>query len=298
MSNGVLACFDVNGNEIWKVDLQERYGKFDIQFGLSSTPIVDGDRIYVQLIHGAWNKTPSRGLVVALDKRTGKQAWKHVRATDAIDECKQSYASPVLYRDRQHAFLVTHGGDYAIAHHLDSGDEIWRCGNLNPKNRYNSTLRFVASPVAGEGLIIVPTAKKGKVVAIRPGGSGDITDSTEHIAWTLPRNTPDVPSPLIRDGLVYLCRENGNLVCLDASTGEVHYENRTTVDRHRASPVYAGGKIYLTSRKGVITVVRAGKQFESLAQNEIGEPMTASPVIVNGRVYLRTLAALYAIGVK
>ncbi|NIP87024.1 MAG: PQQ-binding-like beta-propeller repeat protein [Planctomycetales bacterium] len=179
---------------------------------------------------------------------------------------------------------------------MDTGAEIWRCGGLHPATGYNSTLRFVASPVAVPGLIVAPTAKGGKVVGIRPGGKGNITGSPEHIAWVFPRHTPDVPSPLIHDGLVYLCRENGNLLVLDAETGQQIYEQRTTRDRHRASPVYAAGKIYLTARNGVVTVVRAGRDFEVLARNDMGEPMTASPLFADGRLYLRTFQALYAIG--
>ena len=175
MANGLLACYDMDGNEIWKKDLQKEYGVFDIQFGLSSSPLLDGDRLYVQLIHGPWNHDPHKGLIVALDKKTGNEIWKHERVTDAIDECKHSYTSPVLYEDENQRFLVTLGADYCIANRLEDGSEIWRCGNLNPKNTYNNTLRFVASPACSPGLIVVPTAKKGKVVGIRPDGEGDIT---------------------------------------------------------------------------------------------------------------------------
>jgi outer membrane protein assembly factor BamB len=295
MANGLLACYDFDGNQVWKKDLQRAYGAFDIQFGLSSTPVLDGDRLYLQLIHGPWNKEPHQGLVVALDKQTGEEVWKHERVTDAVDECKHSYASPTIYEDDNVRFLITHGADYAIAHDLDTGQEIWRCGDLHPRSGYNNTLRFVASPASVPGLIVVPTAKRGKVVGIRPGGKGNITGSADYIAWVLPQNTPDVPSPLIHDGLVYLCRENGNLMVLDAATGELIYENRTTRDRHRASPVYADGKIYLTARNGVVTVVKAGREFEILARNELGEPVTASPVFVADRLYLRSFEALYAI---
>ncbi|HRX82835.1 MAG TPA: PQQ-binding-like beta-propeller repeat protein, partial [Pirellulaceae bacterium] len=114
--------------------------------------------------------------------------------------------------------------------------------------------------------------------------------------WKREAGTPDVPSPLYHDGLVYLCRENGNLVCVDAKTGEEFYEERTTRDRHRASPLYADGKVYLTARNGVITVVKPGKKFEILSQNDMGEAISASPAVSNGRIYLRTFEALYAIG--
>lgn len=289
MGTGDLACYDFAGNEVWKKDLQKEYGKFKIQFGMTSTPVLDGERLYLQLIHSGGAK------VIALDKATGKEIWSVTRVSDARDECEHSYASPVMYRDDKLALLITHGADYVIAHNPETGAEVWRCGGLNPKDKYNPTLRFVASPVAVPGLIVVPTAKGGPVVGLKPDGSGDITGKEDQLQWRLGRNTPDVPSPLVHDGLVYLCRESGNLIVLDAKTGEQHYENRTHADRHRASPVYADGKIYLSSRDGTVSVVKAGTKFELLAQNKLKEPLSASPAIADGTIYLRGFNTLYAI---
>ncbi len=191
-----------------KFNLQDRYGKFSIQFGMTSTPLLDGERLYLQLLHS------SAALVLCLDKSTGDEIWKQHRTSDAKAECEHSYASPIIYRDGQHEFLLTHGCDYAVGHRLTDGGEIWRCGGLNPKSRYNPTLRFVASPVAAEGLVVVPSAKNGPVLGISPDASGDISEATTGHIWTRAENTPDVSSPLVHDGLVYLCRENGVLICL------------------------------------------------------------------------------------
>jgi outer membrane protein assembly factor BamB len=288
-ANGILACHDFDGDEIWREDLQKRYGKFNIQFGLTSTPVVDGDVLYLQLLHSG------AALVIALDKSSGREIWKQDRPSDARAECEQSYASPMLYRDNERSFLLTHGCDYIVAHSLQDGHELWRCGGLNPKGRYNETLRFVASPVAVPGLIVVPSAKNGPLLAIGPDASGDITDSSLGRLWSKPDNTPDVPSPLVVDGLVYLCHENGVLTCLDAKSGKQYYQERAFSDRYRASPVYGDGKIYLSARGGVITVVQAGRDFEILSSNDMGESMSASPAISGGRIYLRTFEALYAI---
>ena len=184
------------------------------------------------------------------------------------------------------------------AHSLKDGTEIFRAGGLNPEGKYNMTLRFVASPVAAEGLVVVPSAKNGPVLGLSVDAKGDITKSAEGHVWRRDDNTPDVPSPLVHDGLVYLCRENGILICLDAKTGEQLYYERTHSQRHRASPVYADGKIYLTARDGMVTVVKAGRKFEVLASNETGEAISASPVISGGRIYLRTYDSLIAIGKK
>ncbi len=285
---GLLACYDFKGNPIWETNLEERYGKFRIGFIMSMTPVLDKNRLYIQLIHSnAW-------LVLSLDKMTGKEVWKHDRKSDATAECEHAYTSPILYRDTEREFLVVHGADYVTAHNLQDGSEIWRCGGLNPPQNYNYSLRLVASPVATQGLIVVPSAKNGPVLGIDPTGTGDITDS-QWQTWKLTRGTPDVPSPLIHDGLVYLCRENGDLICLDAQTGEQLYRERTHRHRHRASPIYANGLLYLTARDGVVTVVKAGREFEIIASNDIDETIAASPVLSNGTLYLRSYQALYAI---
>lgn len=286
---GVLACFDFAGKEVWKVDIQQRYGRFQIQFGMTSTPVLDGDRLYLQCLHSG------AALVIALDKHTGREIWKQNRPSDAYAECEHSYASPLVYRDDQRELLLTHGCDYIVAHRLSDGVEVWRCGGLNPRGSYNPTLRFVASPVAVPGLIVVPSAKNGPVLGLSPGAKGDISDSTQGHLWRRNDNTPDVSSPLVHDGLVYLCRERGFLLCLDARTGQEYYHERLHGDRYRASPVYGDGKIYVANRDGVVTVVKAGRQFEVLGQNAMGEEVAASPVFSGGRLYLRTFDALYAI---
>jgi outer membrane protein assembly factor BamB len=296
MANGTLACYTVDGQEVWKLHMPDRYGRFNIAFGMTATPVLDGDRMYLQLIHGEGNAKTQEALVAAINARTGEPLWQQPRITGASSENEHSYASPTLYRDGQREFLVTHGGDYVIGHSLKDGSELWRCC-LNPQGAsYHPTLRFVASPVAAAGAIVVPSAKGGPVFCIKPDAAGDVTETESAFFWKRPKGTPDVPTPVIHDGLVYLCRENGNLVCVDALTGEELYEERTTADRHRASPVYADGKIYLTARKGVVTVVKAGRTFEILAQNDMKEAMSSSPAISNGRIYLRTFDALYAIG--
>ena len=288
---GDLVCYDLQGNEVWHTNIAKRYGRFNLYFVMASTPLLDKDRLYMHLIHSnAW-------LVLALDKMTGEEIWKHKRKSDATEECEHAYTSPILYRDAEREYLIVHGADYVTAHSLEDGSEIWRCGDLNPKTSYNYTLRFVATPVVTEGLIVVPSAKNGPVVGIDPAAQGDVTNSKWQ-RWKLRQGTPDVPSPLIHDGLIYLCRENGDLICLDAETGKQLYRERTHRHRHRASPVYANGHIYLTSRDGVITVVKAGREFEIVASNSMGEVIAASPVITDQALYLRSYQALYAIGVK
>jgi outer membrane protein assembly factor BamB len=286
---GDLACFDFDGKEVWHFNAQERYGKFDIQWGMHVTPLLHGDRLYLPLLHMGSQS------VIALDKATGNEVWKVDRPTDGIWEGRQSYASPVLWHNGSEEYLVVHGCDYTTAHRLSDGKEIWRLSDLNPKSRYNRTLRLVASPVAVQDLIVVPTAKNGPVVAVKPDASGAIKAGSNFELWRKARGTPDVPSPLVNDGLVYLCGEKGGLTCLEARTGKPLYDKRLHTALYRASPVYADGKIYLTARDGYFSVVKAGPEFELLVVNELPDTFTASPAICNGRIYLRGFQTLYAI---
>jgi outer membrane protein assembly factor BamB len=256
------------------------------------TPLLDGDRLYLSLIHSG------AAVVVALDKATGKEVWKAERKSDGYAENEHSYASPVIWHKGDKSYLITHGNDYTIGHSLEDGHEIWRVGDLNPKDRYIRTLRFVATPVATPDLIVIPTAKKQSVVGLKPDATGMVRAGSKFEQWRLPNGTPDVPSPLVHDGLVYLCREDGFLTCLDAKTGKQHYSQRVHTYIHRASPVYADGKVYVMARDGVATVVKAGPKFEKLATNKLPDNISASPAISGGRIYLRGWSALYAVGGK
>lgn len=297
MGEGTLACFTMDGKPEWKFNIQDRYGKLQIQFGLTSTPVIDGDVLYLQLIHGEGDPKTREACVVALEKATGKQIWRVDRPSDGRAENEHSYASPMIYDDGERKFLLTHGADYVVAHRLSDGKEIWRCGELNRKTNYDPTLRFVASPTSADGIIVVPSAKKGPLLALRPDGMGDITANKAAHLWTVDR-TPDVPSPLIVDNIVYLCMENGDLWAVDRKTGERHYMERTNRQRHRASPVYANGHIYLAARDGKVTVVKAGPKFEIVAENELKEDISSSLAIADGTLYIRTFQQLWAIREK
>jgi outer membrane protein assembly factor BamB len=294
--NGDLACFTIDGAEVWQINLQQIYGDYDIQFGMASTPVLHAGKLYLQLIHGDMGGAgTSEGWVICLDGATGDEVWRRSRKTPGTQENRHSYASPTIFFDGDRSFLLVHGADFVTAHALADGRELWRCGGLNSLENYNPYLRFVASPVCGPGLIVVPSAKNGPVLGLKPPLSGDVTDRAEARQWRMDTGTPDVPTPVVDDGLLYLVRENGVLICLDAASGEKVYEERVVPDRYRASPVVAGGHLYMTSRRGVVSVVKTGRTFEVVAKNDLGEPLSASPAIANGCIYLRTFDALYCI---
>jgi outer membrane protein assembly factor BamB len=292
VGSGDFAAVDLSGKEVWRFNAKERYGNFSYDFGMHTTPLLYDGRLYLQLI----NKELQA--VVAIDAATGKDVWKVDRASDGRGECLNSYASPTIWvRDGQ-ARLITHGNDYATAHSLTDGKEVWRAGDLNPKAGYNSTLRFVASPVAVADLIVVPTAKNGAVVGVSPDASGVLNAGGKGELWRVAKGTPDVASPLVFEGRVFLCRENGVLTCLDAKTGKAFFSESIYGGIHRASPVIADGKLILTARDGTFTVVKPGETLSVVAKNKLSDQFAASPAISNGRIYLRGLVNLYAIGTK
>jgi outer membrane protein assembly factor BamB len=301
-STGILACYDWNGKPVWKLDCNERFGAIDIQFGMTSTPVLDGDALYLQLLHGPMKRGNDQrtGKVIKLNKLTGQTVWQHDRQTQADFECKHSYSSPFLVEDSGLRFLVVHGADCTTAHDLQTGAEMWRLAglngptDLNPKEN-DATFRFVSSPAYADGHLIVPTAKAGPTVAIRLSAELKGQVSPAAVAWKLPE-TPDVSIPLVVDGLVYLLHKDGKLQCVDLKTGKQHYHLRTHTVQHRSSPVFVDGHIYFCGKDGVCTVAKAGSELQIVATNEMdGEPITASPVVANGALYIRTYRALYAI---
>jgi len=294
VGTGEFACFDFDGNEVWKFDAQERYGKFNIQFGVSSTPVLYLGKLYWQLMH------TDGQYVICIDTKDGKDVWKVDRPSDSNprSENPHSYASAQLWHKGESAYLVVHGNDYTTAHDLKDGHEIWRLMGLNPKEKYHPTQRFVASPLVTPDLIVVPTAKGGQTVAVKPSAQGEVKPGSPYEQWRRMRDTPDVPCPLLVDGLVYLCSENGVLICIDAETGKEYFKQRMHSQRYRASPVYADGKIYCTARDGTITVLKAGKTFEEISVNKLPDLVSASPVISNGKIYVRGFDKLWCIGTK
>ncbi|MDA0724044.1 MAG: PQQ-binding-like beta-propeller repeat protein [Verrucomicrobia bacterium] len=290
---GEVVAFDVSGNEKWRFNAQDRYGKFRFGFGFHSTTVLHEGRLFLQLIHSAAQ------LVVSVDSTTGKEVWNVERKSDGVAECEHSYASPTVHRQGDLSVLITHGNDYCIGHDPATGTELWRIADLNPKDRYNRTLRFVASPVASNGFVVAPSAKNRGVSVVRlaeakgrigKGGVGEL--------WRMDKGTTDVTSPLLYEGILYLCKENGTVLCLDAKTGEQLYQERFHGQTYRGSPVAFNGRILFTARDGTFTLIKAGKSYNLLGKNKLDDEFTASPAISRDRLYLRGYKFLYAIGKK
>lgn len=286
---GILKGFDFGGRELWARDIQKDYGRFGLNWGYASSPLLFEDSLYVQVLHGMNTDEPS--YVLRLDKKTGKTTWKVERPTAALRESPDSYTTPALLRYGKATEIVVTGGDNVTGHDPATGRELWRSGGLNPDN--DPFYRIIASPVIADGVIYAPTRVR-PLLALRSGGRGDITQS--HRMWAF-QNGPDVPSPVTDGKYFYVVNDRGIMWCLDAKTGqEIYGSQRIKPGTYSASPVLADGKIYVTNEDGLTTVIKAGPKFEVIAENHLNDYCLSSPAISDGQLFIRTAQHLYCIG--
>jgi outer membrane protein assembly factor BamB len=286
---GILTAFDFSGRQLWQRRLQREYGSFGILHGYSSSPLLWGDSLFVQVLHGFYTDDPS--YVLAIDKQSGETRWRVERPTDAPREAPDAYTTPALLMNNGKPEIVVSGGDYVTGHDPETGREIWRVGGLNPTR--NPMQRIVASPVVVGEMLFVPSRVK-PLLALKAGGRS--AGESPRVIWSMDRG-PDVPTPAIDGRYAYLLTDGGIVWCLDAASGEVVWgPERVRSGTYSASPLVADGKIYVTNEQGETTVLQGGPAFKKLAENEVGEYTLSSLAISEGRIYLRTAEHLWAIG--
>ena len=291
---GAVAAFDIDGKEIWKRNLQDDYGRFGLMWGYASSPLLYNGTLIIEVLHGYRTDDPS--YIVAFHAATGEEMWRQERPTDAISESPDAYTTPALLEHDGVTQIVISGGDYVTGHQPDTGKEIWRAGGLNPHQERN--YRVVGSPFVVDGIIYAPTRKR-PLLALRAGGTGDITDS--HLVWKWDgAGAPDVPTPVSDGTYFYMVDDRGLATCLDAKTGEVVWgPERTAQGTVSASPILADGKLYITNEYAVTTVIAAGSEFKVLATNELDGSYTLSSLAVSGsQLFMRTGTHLYCIGTE
>jgi outer membrane protein assembly factor BamB len=286
----------------------------------SPTPIVDGDRVYVHFggegtaaldassgaivwakkfpyasQHGSGGSPVLYGdllifsgdghyeaWVIALDKRTGSVKWK----TERRKPFDQAYTTPLVIAVNGRDQVVSVGAYRATAYDAATGREIWWV-------RYEEGFSNVPRPVFAHGLVYITTGFfQPAVVAVRPGGTGDVTAT--HVAWSMTRGAPFTPSPLAVGDELYVISDLGVLSCVDAKTGRLHWQERVG-GNHSASPTFADGRIYLLSEEGVATVIAPGRTFQKLAVNELDGATLASMAVAGGSIFIRSLTHLYRI---
>jgi outer membrane protein assembly factor BamB len=286
-----LYAFDMKGKPVWKKDLGVlNTGAYDLpeyEWGTAGSPILYKDMVIVQC------DTQGESFLLAADVRTGTTIWKTVR------EELPSWGTPNVYQPARGGApeLVTNASNYVRGYDPDTGVERWRLGG--------SSKITAPTPVFSDGLFIVASgrAPERPIFAIRPGGAGDITPKGDgpagsHVAWRKTGRGSYMPTPLIHDGILYLLGNAGLFDAYELSTGTEIYRERIEHggSGFSASPVAADGRIYLSSEDGDMFVVRAGRRFELLAKNAMGEPLMATPAIAGGTMIVRGEKHLFAIG--
>jgi outer membrane protein assembly factor BamB len=274
-SRGLMAT-DMNGKQLWHVEL----GRIENYHGPAGSPLLYKDRVIL------YQDQRGNSFVAAFDTATGKQVWRTQR------NAQVGWGTPIAIRVGGHDELIVHSQDRVVAYNPDTGVELWRCGG--------NTFEVIPTPVVGYGMLFCSSGRAGPTLAIKPGGSGDVTAT--HVQWSTPRGSPFVPSPILVGQQLYTINDMQSIVsAFDAVSGKNLWQGRLGVamrEGFSASPVAVDGKIFFTNDEGQTFVLRAGTTFELLHTNEIGERTLASPALVDGRWYIRTDRNLYAIGAK
>lgn len=284
-----LYAYSVDGQFLWSVDVGRLdIGAYDIptfEWGPASSPILWNGLVIVQC------DTQKDSFLLALDAKTGKTVWKADR-----DELP-SWGTPSVYEGPTGTELITNASNFIRAYELENGKELWRLGG--------SSKITAPTPVFTDELIVVASGRRPEqpIFVLRPGARGDITlakgqTKSDAVVWSRQRRGPYMPTPLIYDGLLYVLGNNGVFDAYDLGTGDEIYRTRIPHlgSGFSASPVAADRKIYLSNEDGDMIVVGAGREFDHIATNAMGELLMATPALSQGVMYVKAVTHLFAVG--
>ncbi len=287
--NGDLAAYDLDGNALWHRNLQMDHGKYTIWWGHANSPVLYRDlviNVCMQDSLSDLHEEPGVSYLVAYDQKTGEQRWKTLRSTQAKGEECDAYTTPILHEAGGKTELIVMGGRQLDGYDPASGKQLWYLpipiGN-----------RTITGPTLAGDMVYTTCGMRTDLLAVKLGGTGHLPASA--IVWRTTDSSPDSPSPVVWQGLVFLVSDSGIAQCLDAKTGERKWKERLPGD-YKASPLAAEDRIYFLNQAGRCTVVAASAKFEKLAVNSLDDAMVASPAAADGRLYLRAKKALYCIG--
>ena len=267
----VVAAYDFDGNEQWLV----KPGGFVSAHGFCSCPVLFKDMVIINGDHDG------DSYVVALDQQTGAERWRVARRHKT-----RSYVTPLIREIDGRTQMVMSGSECIVSFDPHDGSRHWEIDG--------PTEQFVASMVC-DGKLFFMTAgfPDYHVMAIRPDGRGDVTDS--HVAWHQTSARCYVPSPVVLDGYLLIADDRGTAHCFAAADGE-HLWNERLGRHYSASLVHADGLVYFIAEDGVTKIVRPGEKLDVVAENSLGEYCIASPAISDGQMIVRGEENLYCIG--
>jgi outer membrane protein assembly factor BamB len=279
-SSGTACLQTATGKVVWRrEDL-----KCDHVQGPGSSPI-----IYRNLLILHYEGVDIQ-YVIALDKKTGKTVWKSVRPqeyyTNEPPIARKAYITPGIINVNGKDILISNGAEVCMAYDPATGEEIWRVPHVSDTT--------ISMSLFAKGLVIFTTGVKEpiKMIAVKPEGKGDITKT--NLVWSTCGNVPAITSPLAKDGLLYMIHERGIFSCLEVATGKIVFTHKIN-GQFYSSPIYVDGKIYITSKNGIIYVVREGKEFKILAENKLEGEFIATPAVSGKSLIFRSSNNLYRI---
>jgi hypothetical protein len=271
-------CLDAaTGKVLWRQQL-----RLDHQVGPGSSPVLWQDRLV--LVRDGRDAQ----FVAALDKNTGQVIWKTDRPpiTASSGNLKKSFSTPLVIQHAGPVQLVAPGPHWAVAYDPVTGKELWRV-------RHGEGFSIGTSPVFGHGLVFFGTGCfKAQLWAVRVDGHDDVTST--HVAWKTLRQVPVMSSPILVGDEIYWVSDDGMLSCANARNGEIHWQERLG-GSCLASPISAAGRLYVFRQDAKTIVVKAGRQFERLAENPLEGTMIGTPAVSDHALYLRTDSHLYCI---
>ena len=272
-----LYCYDMDGNPLWDRDFGDL--RIRMGFGEGASPAIHGDSIVVVWDH------EGQSFITALDKRTGAELWRTDR-----DE-STSWSTPIVVEHAGGTQVVTSATDGVRGYDFETGELLWEGEGV--------TTNAIPSPVAAEGIAYLMSGYRGnRLYAVDLSSARGNISRGGAVAWSLDRDTPYVPSPVLHDGILYFTKSNsGVLSAYDAATGRNLYgpTRLSGIRNIYASPVIAGGRLYVASRDGATLVAKAGPEFEILSMNRLDDGFDASPAVAGGEIYLRGQRYLYCI---
>jgi len=272
-ATGVVGSFDFEGNKIWEKDL----GIPDNMYGYACSLAMFENLLLIQYDQGAVED--GKSVFIALESFSGRRIWETKRPVAS------SWTSPIVTQINERYQLITGSNPWVIAYNPADGTELWRADCLGAD--------VAPSPVYANGLIFAVEPHM-KTVAIRPDGSGDVTET--HIAYKIDF-APDICSPVGNDELIFLLSSDGYLCCFKTEDGTKLWEKELR-EYFQASPSLVGDKLYLLGEEGVMFIVEAGPEYKEAMKFELGEKCFASPAFADGRIYIRGEKNLYCIGYK
>ena len=292
LGNQGLMAVDLNGSVVWTRGL----GPTGNYHGPVCSPLLYKEMVILYLDQRRTKRDgkPTPGFVAAFDRKSGETVWWTERQETV------GWGTPVAIRAGDRDEIIVHGQYRVYSYDPATGKELWSCGG--PTSEVIPTPvagQVIPTPVAGHGLLFCSSGRAGPTLAIRPGGSGDVTDT--HVAWRTSRGSPFIPSPLLYGDYLYTVNDMVSVAtCFEARTGKTMWQQRlgrVMRESFSVSPVAVEGKIFLTNDAGETFVLKAGPEFQLLHVNRLSDQTLASPALVDGRWYIRTSRQLLAIGV-